>query len=239
MTLDQLVAQLKAAHGDALLGVLVYGSTAADSSAKKGHNIAVVVRSLDMRAMQAEGAIARAWQEAGNPVPLVLTEGEWRSSVDVFAIEHADIAERHRILYETPGFAVTVRASVRAADIRRQLEYELLAELLAVRAAIAAAGTDANAQRDILSAQAGRSVAVMRAALRLGGHTIPATGEGVCTAMGALAGFDASPFHAALGQRHGTLKIAKGDLAATLGAFHDGLTRLVAHVDSLPMAPHD
>src|SRR5262245_40629611 len=50
-TLDQLVAQLKSAHGDALLGVLVYGSTAADASATRGHNVAVVVRALDVRAM--------------------------------------------------------------------------------------------------------------------------------------------------------------------------------------------
>ena len=94
MTLDELVTQLKVAHGNALLGVVVYGSTATDTAAKGGHNVVVVVRTLDVRAMQAGGAIGRSWQEAGNAVPLTLTEAEWRSSVDVFAIEHADIADQ-------------------------------------------------------------------------------------------------------------------------------------------------
>jgi hypothetical protein len=234
MTLDQLVTQLRAAHGDALLGILVYGSTAHDPAAKKGHNIAVVVRALDMAAMHADGAIARSWYEAGNPVPLVMTEAEWRSSVDVFAIEHADIADRHRVLFSSTGFAVTSRAAVKVSDIRRQLEYELLAQLLAVRAAIAAAGNDADPQREILSVQAGRAVAMMRATLRLSGHPVPDGGEGVCAAAAELAGFDAAPFLAALRQRHGEAKVAKGELGATLDAFHAGLSRLVAFVDALP-----
>src|SRR5262245_56704166 len=123
MTLDQLTTQLRAVHGDDLIAVIVYGSTAHDTSATKGHDVAVIVRSLSVAAMRADGAIARSWQEAGNAVPLVLTEDEWRSSADVFAIEHADIADRHRIVHAAPGFSVTAKESIRPADMRRQLEY--------------------------------------------------------------------------------------------------------------------
>jgi hypothetical protein len=234
MTLDQLLTQLKSAHGDGLLGVLVYGSTANDPAAKKGHNIVAVVRSLDVKTMHADGAIALAWQEAGNPVPLVLTEAEWRSSVDVFAIEHADIADRHRVLHGTEDFLVAPRASIRDVNMRHQLEYELLALLLAVRAAIAVAGRDAKAQRGVLAAQASRAVALMRAALRLAGRPLPADAASVCADAAQAAGFESGPFVAALAQRAGTRDVPKAELESILDGFHGGLARLVAYVDSLP-----
>jgi len=231
MTLDELVTQLKAAHGDALLGVVVYGSTATDPAAKSGHNVLVVVRALDVKALQASGAIGRSWQEAGNAVPLTMTDAEWQSSADVFAIEHADIADRNRVLHAAGGFAVMPRASISDADIRSQLEYEALAMLLAVRGGIAAVGRDAKEQRALLGAQASRAVALFRAGIRLSGADPAAEAVGVCTQAGSLAGFDSGPFAAALGQRRGTAEIPKSELDAVLGGFHAGLMKFVAHID--------
>lgn len=231
MTLEELVAQLKAAHGDALLGVVVYGSTAAQPGAKKDHNVLVVVRSLEMTAMQASGAIGRSWQEAGNAVPLTLTDAEWRSSVDVFAIEHTDIADRNRILFAAAGFALADRTAIDAADVRRQLEYESLALVLAVRAGITAVGRDVKQQRALLAAHASRAVAQFRAGVRLSGAAAAVDSEAVCAQAAAMAGFDAHPFVAALRQRRGTADVPKGDLDAVLGAFHAGLMRFVAHID--------
>ena len=231
MTLDDLVTQLKAAHGDALLGVVVYGSTATDPAAKRGHNVLVVVRALDVTAMQAGGVIGRSWQEAGNAVPLTLTEAEWGSSVDVFAIEHADIAERNRVLFSASGFAVMPRASISDADIRSQLEYESLAMLLAVRGGIAAVGRDAKKQRALLAAQASRAVALFRAGVRLSGAMPAADAEALCAQAGTVAGFDPKPFVAALRQKRGTAEVPKGELDAVLGGFHAGLMQFVALID--------
>jgi hypothetical protein len=233
MTIDNLVQQLRAAHGDALLGVLVYGSTATDPGATRGHSVLVVVRTLDVAALRAAGAIATAWHEAGNPAPLTLTEAEWKSSRDVFAIEHADIAERHRLLYAAHGFAPEPRAAVRDADIRRQVEYELLALTLGVRAAIAAAGRDAKAQRAVLAANASRATALMRAILRLERRPVPADAESVCREIEALTGTAAAPFVTALAQRRGH-DVSRPDLDAALAGFHGGLAALVAWVDARP-----
>lgn len=236
MTIDDLVTQLKAAHGDALLGVVIYGSTASDPQATRGHNVLVVVRALGVRAMQAGGAIAQAWIEAGNAVPLTLTAAEWASSADVFAIEHADIAERNRVAFAAAGFALADRATVRAADIRRQLEYELLALVLAVRAAIASVGPDVKQQRRILASQASRAVALMRAALRLARRDPTGDADAVCTRAAEVAGFDAAPFCAAVAQRRGT-DVARAEVGATLEAFHAGLDRFLSWVDGLDGSP--
>lgn len=234
MTLDELVTQLKAAHGDALLGVVVYGSTAADAAnppAKRGHNVLVVVRTLDVTAMHASGAIGRSWHEAGNAVPLTLTDAEWRSSVDVFAIEHADIAERNRVLFAAGGFALVERAVIRDVDIRDQLEYESLALVLAVRAGIAAVGRDAKEQRALLASQASRALALFRAGVRLSGAVPVADAEALCAQAGQMAGFDPQPFVSALRQKRGTAEVPKGELDTVLGGFHTGLMHFVALID--------
>lgn len=231
MTLDDLLTQLKSAHGSNLRGVVLYGSTAGDPAAKSGHDVLVVVSQLDLTSMQAAGAIARAWQASRNNVPLTLTEAEWRSSVDVFAIEHADIADRHRVLFAAGGFAPTPRASIRDADVRHQLEYEALALTLGVRSAIAAAGNDVKAQREIVSAQASHAVALMRAALRMSGRPVEPDGQGVCRTAGEIAGFDAEPFMAALRQRRGDGDIPKREIDSVVFGFHAGLAALVRWVD--------
>lgn len=231
MTLDELVTQLKAAHGDALLGVIVYGSTATKPDAQRGHNVLIVVRELELAAMQAGGAIGRSWHEAGNAVPLTLTEVEWQSSVDVFAIEHADIAERSGVVFAAGGFELSSRAAIEDSDVRRQLEYESLALVLALRAGITAAGRDVKDQRAVLAAHASRAAALFRAGVRLAGMLPAADAEAVCVQAGTVAGFDPAPFVAALRQRRGTKDVPKGDLDSVLSSFHAGLMRFVAHVD--------
>ena len=230
MTLDELVAQLRAAHGDALLGVVLYGSTAAADTDDGSHNVLVVVRELPVEALRASGAIARAWQEAGHAVPLLFTDAEWRSSADVFAIEHADIADRHRVLHARDGFAVGQRGS--AADVRRQLEYETLGLLLAVRGAMGAAGTDEKAQRGVLGANASRAAALCRALLRLRGEDAAPTSAAACERAAAVVGFDAASFVTALAVRRGE-RPARAEIEAALRGFHDGLGRLAAFVDGL------
>lgn len=236
MTLDRLVEQVRAAHGDGLLAVVLYGSTARRPEVTSGHDVLVVVRTLDLQALRAAGAIGRSWVEAGNSVPLVMTETEWRSSADVFAIEHADIADRHRILFAAPGFVIGARASVRDEDVRRQLEYESLALLLRVRAAAGDAGPDVRAMRGVLAVHGSSALALFRAALRLGGQPV-GDDEAVCRAVGEAAGFSAAPFVAAVAQRRGTKDVPKDQLASVVDEFHRGLMAFVGHVDRLAEAP--
>ena len=145
MTLEELVSQLRSAYGDDLLrAVVLYGSAAGGEHHAKhsDFNVLVLVTALPETAVAAAGAVMRAWQDAGNPVPLTLTEAEWRSSVDVFAMEHADMQERNRVLHAAPGYAPFTGRLVTRAHVRHQLEYEAMATLLRVRSGMFAAGAD-------------------------------------------------------------------------------------------------
>jgi hypothetical protein len=237
MTLDELVTQLRAAYDGALRSVLLYGSAAGGDHQGKhsDQNVLVIVRALSLDAMSAAGAVARAWADAGNPPPLTLTEAEWRSSVDVFAMEHADIRDRHSVLYAEPGYDALADIHIARRDIRQQLEYESLATLLGVRARIFLSDGNTKDRIELLVTSSSRVLALFRALLRLTGEKPAADGETVCRAAGAKAGFDPSPFVAVRAHRRGATALTGDTVAGVLAGYHAGLERLVAFLDALPV----
>src|SRR5438046_1478890 len=153
MTLDELVAQLRAAYGAGLRSVVLYGSAAAGEHIAKrsDYNVLVIVDALDPARLAAASAAARAWADAGNPAPLTLTMSEWRGSADIFPMEYADILERHKVLHGDPPFG---GIRVDRKDLRLQLEQEAMGKLLRLRQGVLASGNDQGRQLELLAASA-------------------------------------------------------------------------------------
>jgi hypothetical protein len=233
MTLDNLVEQLRAAHGEALEAVVLYGSAARTQGTPTGAlDVLVIVRTLADGALGAAGAATRAWMQAGNPAPLTLTSVEWRSSADVFAMEYADILSAHRVLH---GALDTAGLAVSRQDLRLQLEREVMGKLIQLRREMQARHGDGAAQRALLEAAHGTVFAIFRAALRLTeGVSAPyLDSEQVAREVAAKAGFDAAPFLTLLAHRRGAAKIGDREAASVLRGCHDGLERLGGWLDGL------
>jgi hypothetical protein len=236
MKLDDLVSQLRAAYGNALSAVVLYGSAAGGEHHEKRSdmNILVIAKTLTVASMRAAGAVARAWGEAGHPPPLTLTEAEWRSSVDVFAMEHADILQRHKILYSAPPFDLTYGVAVSPRDLRLQLEYEALGMLLRLRGRVLTSDHDAAQRVETLVSGTSQVLVLFRALLRLGDDVPPADNEELCRRTAARAGFDPAPFVAVVGHWRGGKTIDTSGLDGVLEAYHAGLEQVVAYLDELP-----
>ena len=231
MTLDDLVAQLAAAHGDALEAVVLYGGAARQQAAPTGAlDVLVVVHALGDGALRAAGAATRAWMEAGNPAPLTLTSAEWRASADIFAIEYADILSAHRVLH---GALATDGIVVTRHDLRLQLEREAMGKLLQLRRELQARSGDAAGQRALLDAVRGGIFALFRAALRMSDdvRSAHADSEVVARDVAKITGLDAAPFLALVAHARGTTKITDGEAPAVLRGCHDGLERFAGWLD--------
>lgn len=233
MTLDELVKELRTAHGDALEAIVLYGSAARQQGPPTGSiDVLVVVRALADAALGAAGTATRAWMKAGHPAPLTLTSSEWRTSADVFAIEYADILSVHRVVYgtlPTDGLVVSRR------DLRLELEREVMGKVIQLRREMQARHGDGTAQRALLEAAHGTIFALFRAALRLTeGLTAPyLDSDVVARDVAAKAGFDAAPFLALVGHRRGTAKLSDAEAATVLRGCHDGLERLASWLDGV------
>jgi len=231
LTLADFTGQLTKAFGDDLSAVVLYGSAVGRTDPERGsdRNILVVVKALRPAALRSAAAATGAWQKTGNPAPLILTEAEWRSSRDVFAMEHADIGARHEVL---AGAFPKVPAPD-TADLRRQLEFEAMGALIHLRQGILACGSDITMELKLLAASKGTVLVLFRALLRVHGESVPVEPEPVIDAVAARVGFDPAPFRAVVAHVRGTKAIAKGEADAVLTAYHDGLKRFVAHVDAM------
>ena len=229
MHLDDLVTQLQHAHGTSLIGIVLYGSAARDEHVV-GHsdqNVLVIVEQLEIATLRTLGQTTRAWHEAGNPPPLVLTRREWLRSADVFPMEYADILERHRVLAGTLPLDGLV---VHAGDLRLQLEQEALGKLLRLRRAISSAGTDHTRQREVLRASLSAFLVIFRAVLRV--HEMPMEQDStdVITAVASRCGFDAEPFVRVHRLVRGAT-VPDHELDAVMTGYLRGAEALVTYLD--------
>lgn len=230
MTLDQLVDQLRAAYGPDLRSIVLYGSAArGEHIAKRSdYNVLVLVESLSVENLRAAAAVARAWGEAGNPPPMTLTMREWRGSADIFAMEYADILERHKILYGEPPFD-GIRVDLR--DLRLQLEHEAMGKLLRLRQGVLAAGGDGRRQLELLVASLSTIMVIFRAVVRLHGATAPADNVALGKSVSEYAGFDAAPFERVVRHVRAEQQIVPDEAGTVLGGYLRGMEKLVEHLD--------
>lgn len=230
MTLDELVAQLRAAFGAELRSVVLYGSAASGEHVPKqsDYNVLVLVESLDVSRLDAVASVVRAWNDAGNPPPFTLTVGEWHRSADVFPMEYADIQERHRVLYGAPPFD---GLRVTAADLRRQLESEAMGKLLHLRQGVLAAGGDGRRQLELLAASKSTIMVLFRATMRLHGETPAADTVALCRQVAKAADLDPEPFIQVVRHVRGDQKVKPADARQLLAGYVRGVQQLVSHLD--------
>lgn len=230
MALDELVAGLREAYGEALRCVALHGSAAAGEQlgAPSDVDVLVIVDALPIDALDRAAAITARWIAGGHAVPLTLTSAEWASSSDVFAIEYADVLERHRVLF---GALPVDGLAVPAEDLRRQLEEQVLGKLLKLRRGIMEAGRDAARERGLLEVSLSTFMALFRAVVRLHGERPPADHVQVAERAGALAGFEAAPFARVVRHVRGESTLQPGDARGVLAGYLAGLERLIAYLD--------
>lgn len=229
MGLDDLVAQLTQALAFDLVAVVLYGSAASDEHVDgySDHNVMVIAESLSNVMLQTLGQTARAWQEAGNPPPLLLTRREWSGSSDVFPMEYADIIERHRVLV---GTLPLEDIQVRKADLRLQVEQEALGKLLRLRRAVMMAGTDTARQRAVLRESLSAFLIIFRSVERLHGAVPARDASQVITAVAERCGFHALPFLDVAALVRGD-SIPDGRVNTVLTDYVAGAESLVAYLD--------
>lgn len=231
MTLETFSTELAESFGNDCSAVVLYGSAAVRDTPEPGadFDLLIIVRRLQPDALRRCASTVQRWQAEGHRAPLILTEAEWRSSRDVFAMEHADILARHRVLIG----ALPALASVRADDLRRQLEYEAMGALVHLRRGVLAVGSDPLRTLELLARVKGTVLALLRTLLRVHGLTVPDDAASVITQAASRVGFDPAGLLAALAHTRGERSIPPNRAGETLDAVHISLKQLVAHVDAM------
>jgi hypothetical protein len=230
--LDQLVEKLQKAFGNRLVSVVLYGSAVAgDHHAKfSDYNVLCVLSEVTPRELGDSTEIVRWWREQGSPAPLLLSEREVATSSDCFAIEFTDIQSQHKLLY---GTDVISTVAVDRCFYRSQVEHDLRAKLLRLRQKAAGMLADENLLRRLLLDSISTFCVLFRHALALHSAEVPARKRDVIRQAGRQFGFDPLPFEKMLDVREERAKARELEPVPLLGAYLDGIAKVIDAVDRL------
>ncbi len=232
-TVEEFATALQEALGSRLVAFLLYGSAARGSGAHvPGHsdwNTLLIVDRVDDGLFALIASAVAAWTQGGHPAPILLSDAEWRASADVFAIEYEDMREAHRLLAgRDPWPGVTVQR----ADVRRQLEQELMVKLVRLRQAYAALRNHPKRLAGVVGGSMAGFLTMLRTTLRLAGRKPPAAPEDLVREAATLLGLPPDPLAELLGQARGrALKLSAGDPRAA--AYLAAVARVAEFVNRL------
>ena len=193
MKLEAFTEAITQALGARLAALMLYGSAARNSetAARASMNTLLVVTgdAIDADVFAQLSGPVRSWVASGHPPPIIMTEREWLDASDAFPIEYDDIRAAHRVLAgnRDPWRGITVRA----VDVRRQLEQELMGKLVHLRQAYAANWNRPKRLVDVIHETRAGFFTMLRAVLRLAGRTPPAEPDALVREAGGLIGFGA------------------------------------------------
>lgn len=237
VTLEQhitsFVDRLRAAHGDNLHSVLIYGGAAtreATSAATGARTLVVLerLRASDLRA--AHDAVAE-WVAIGNPPPVMMSTDEVHSSRDVFPIEFLDLADNRRILHGADPFE---GLDVSPRHLRFQVEFELRGKLIRLRELYLVSSNDSDRIVRLLVESLGTFGKLFRFALRLVGEHGPRSRIEALRAGIRCFELDADPFDRILDVLTDDATIASEDVHRIFADYLAQIERVIDLVDKIP-----
>lgn len=228
--LDQLVEKLKAASGDNLKTVVLYGSAVTGEFHPKFSNLDVmcVLDHLEPADLESLAPVTTGWARHREAPPVFCTLEELRRSADVFAVELVDIKANHRVLYGEDVFATL---EVPMTMHRVQVEHELRGNFLRLRQRYLVAGNDGRALLRLMTASISTFAVLFRHALIALGEQPPPTKRAVVERLAALLGSDLGAFHTILDVREGKRAAKDVEPVATFYDYLSAVTRVVEKVD--------
>lgn len=226
----QLTADLQAALGDDLLGLGVYGSAAQGRYRAGASDINLVLLLADASHHRLKDLLpfCRKWAPAKVVPPLLLTPDFLRTSRDVFPIEFLVMAAGHRHL---AGRDALDGPPPEPGKLRLQLERELRAKLMALRARLLGGGGQENALMALAREALPAFTALFQALLYLRGGSFPLEPAAVKDALGE-AGFAVQAFQELRAAAVGGKTAASAWLALWERALGE-LENIITYVDQL------
>jgi len=230
--LNQLLEKLTKTFGDRLVSVVLYGSAAAGDHHEgfSDLNVICVLQQVTTHELEESEPVFRWWREQKNPAPLLLSEHEFQTSSDCFAIEFHDIKSHHRILQ---GKDVVSNLTVDDSFYRAQVEHELRAKMLRLRQKASGALSDQDVLRRLLVDSISTFCVLFRHALILHGFEASSKKRDVIRQAHEKFGIDPSPFSSILDVREERIKPKELEPVPVLDSYFKQISIVIDAVDRL------
>ena len=230
--LNDLVDRLKAAYGEDLLSVVLYGSAASGDFHRKHSdlNVLCVLKQVELAELERGAELFRWWMKKDQPPPLLLSAEEIRDGSDVFPIEFLDIRENYRLLH---GADLVASIEVNTANHRRQVEHELRSRLLRLRKRFLETQHDTKAVTQLMIESLSTFATLFRHALLLAGFPAPIKKHEIFRAVAEHFHVGPAPFEPLLEVREGMRRLTAAEVRPWFESYLAGITIMSEVVDEL------
>ena len=231
--LTHLVDALRAAHGENLSAVVLYGSAAAGDhiELRSDHNLLIALNRITAEDLSLSQVPMREWQGLGQPMPVYFSVEELNDAADVFPIEFLQMEQARKVLYGRDPFEFV---QISRANLRHQTEYELRTKLIQLRRLYIPASISIEKLSRLMSDSLASFAALFRAVLILHGQEPPVTKAATVRASVSLLELDASPFERIFELRaDGGLSLTETEATQVFAAYLKQIERVIEVVDRL------
>jgi predicted nucleotidyltransferase len=237
--LNGLITDLRAAHGDNLASVVLYGSAAAGDhiELQSDYNLLISLNRITPEDLRQAQAPMREWQRLGHPLPVYFTVEELSDAADVFPIEFHQMAKARIVLYGKDPFEVVKLSD---ANLRHQTEYELRSKLIQLRRLYIPASRSIEKLSDLMSDSLASFAALFRAVLLLHGETAPVAKPDCVRATAQLLKLELYPFEKIFEFRsRAALPATEEEANEVFASYMDQIEKVIEAVDEMDAARHE
>jgi hypothetical protein len=221
-----LVGDLRSVFGDRLRSVVAYGPHIEGLSAAPLTCLALV-SSHEFTDFEACARHAARWHRNRIATPLVLSETEFRRSLDAFPLEYGEIIRAHQRVHGSDPFAGVAIAQL---DLRRACETQIKSHLVHLREEFIESGGEPEAVAEVVAASAPAFTALLRHVAWLNGSSVRERVE--ATRAGAYAAGIPDDLVTAMLALEQPSDVRTSDPARLFPQYLDAMERLASTVDT-------
>jgi predicted nucleotidyltransferase len=227
--IQEFVKRARAAAGENLESIILYGSAAAGNFDPEFSDINLfwVLRDTSLARLAELKPAAAWWHGQKQPAPLIMTRAELESTTDVFTIELLDMKRHHRVLF---GDDVLQGIEIPMKLHRVQVEYELREKLVLLRRRALLASKEDHLW-ELLLQSAPSFVTLFRHALIAMGHNAPEDKREVVRQLSRIVGFNPAAIEQVLAVRAHQESRAKAKVNEIMGQYLATIEQVTAAVD--------
>jgi hypothetical protein len=232
-SLEHLVEDLRAAHGDNLASIVLYGSVAAgdQTEMRSDHNLLITLNRITADDLRVSEVALRQWHGLGQPPPVYFTVEELKRAADVFPIEFQQMEKARRVLFGRDPFEFV---AISSANLRHQTEYELRTKLIQLRRLYIPASTSVERLTALMSDSLASFAALFRAVLILHDQEPPLSKAESVRAAVRLLDLEAQPFEQILELRtNAKAKLTEAEATQVFSAYMAQIERVIKAVDRI------
>ncbi len=231
-TLRAYLADVSGIFGSTLQAVILYGSAARGDflPGRSNLNLLLLLSAHDTEALGRYGKVHRRWNREHIVVPLMLTQEELQSSLDLFPLEYLEIKEHHVLLAGRDPFP---DLDVPTRNLRLECEQELRGNLLRLRQRFVEGAGKPEAAAMLLPLSLTALLPCVRGLFRLLGYPVPMIAEALVNDLRARFGVNVTALLDVLNLKRGLMTPGPLEIPRLFERYALSIEKLIEKVEEL------